>query len=448
MNAPIVIVGGGLGGLACATLLARQGHQVHLFERASHVGGRAVTQVREGFHLNLGPHALYAGGRGIGVLRALGVPIKGRAPLGSGGVAVRGGTLHGLPSGFVSLLTTSLFTLAEKLEAARFLANAQSIDVAPLRDTPLRTWVESRFAHRRARDFMYSIFRVASYCNEPDRQSAGAAISQFTRAAKGGVLYLDGGWQSLVGGLAEAAGRAGVVIRTHASVASVLHDAQARGVVLESGEQVDASAVILAVSPRFASAIAPRISALRAWADAAVPVRAACLDVALETLPSQTTFALGIDVPSYVSVHSAVASLAPRCGAMVHVARYLAEGETATAAELASDLERIQPGYRRFVRHERFLPNLMVANDFAEAGRATPGPEVPGVRGLYVVGDWASSEGMLADASLASAKRVSELASRHALAGHATDETRTQSENIDGTHDGARRGFAHEAARA
>ena len=41
------------------------------------------------------------------------------------------------------------------------------------------------------------------------------------------------------------------------------------------------------------------------------------------------------------------------------------------------------------------------------AGR--PGVEVPGVRGLCLAGDWIGSEGMLADAALASAKRAAEV---------------------------------------
>ena len=38
-----------------------------------------------------------------------------------------------------------------------------------------------------------------------------------------------------------------------------------------------------------------------------------------------------------------------------------------------------------------------------------PGPQVDEVPGLYVVGDWVGAEGMLVDASLASARRAAEL---------------------------------------
>ena len=52
-----------------------------------------------------------------------------------------------------------------------------------------------------------------------------------------------------------------------------------------------------------------------------------------------------------------------------------------------------------------------------------PGPEVPGVPGLYVVGDWVGPEGVLSDASLASAKSASQMIIAN-KAGRAPSESR------------------------
>src|SRR5690606_28242567 len=51
----IVIVGGGIGGLASAALLAREGHDVVLLERNGEVGGRAGSWERDGFRFDTGP---------------------------------------------------------------------------------------------------------------------------------------------------------------------------------------------------------------------------------------------------------------------------------------------------------------------------------------------------------------------------------------------------------
>jgi hypothetical protein len=64
------------------------------------------------------------------------------------------------------------------------------------------------------------------------------------------------------------------------------------------------------------------------------------------------------------------------------------------------------------------MPDLVVTHDYVRAAtagfEARPGPEVPGMPGLYVAGDWAGPEGMLADAAAASGERAGKLASAHA----------------------------------
>ncbi|MFP7834679.1 phytoene desaturase family protein [Marisediminicola sp. LYQ134] len=51
----IVIIGGGISGLASAALLAREGHSVTVLEGRDQVGGRAGSWEHEGFRFDLGP---------------------------------------------------------------------------------------------------------------------------------------------------------------------------------------------------------------------------------------------------------------------------------------------------------------------------------------------------------------------------------------------------------
>ena len=60
----VMVVGGGLAGLAAATTAARQGRRVTLLEARSEAGGRARTTTQDDFLLNEGPHALYLQGEG------------------------------------------------------------------------------------------------------------------------------------------------------------------------------------------------------------------------------------------------------------------------------------------------------------------------------------------------------------------------------------------------
>jgi phytoene dehydrogenase-like protein len=419
MTADVAVVGGGLGGLAAATYLARGGRSVVLCEKAAALGGRAATTAIDAFRFNLGPHALYAASHGIAVLRELGVAFTGAKPSASGAFAVARGAKHALPGGFLSLVTTGLFGLPAKLETARLLAGFGRVDVRPLARLSMREWIDATVRHPDVRELVGALVRVSTYSHDPERLSAAAAITQVQGALAGGVLYLDGGWQTLVDGLRAAAAAGGVRIVTSARAASVTRAGAGWAVQLADGSTIDSRAAIVAAGPDAAAALlqGPEQPTVRRWADAAIPVRAACLDLALARLPQpRAAFALGIDRPLYLSVHSAYAALGPRDNAVIHVAKYLgraASDPRADERELEGLMDLIHPGWRDLVLQRRFLPDMLVTHALpaaATGGSAErPGPPVPGADDLYVVGDWVGPQGMLADASLASAKQAASM---------------------------------------
>jgi len=51
----VVVIGGGIAGLASAALLAKEGHTVTLLERQPEVGGRAGSWQHDGFRFDTGP---------------------------------------------------------------------------------------------------------------------------------------------------------------------------------------------------------------------------------------------------------------------------------------------------------------------------------------------------------------------------------------------------------
>lgn len=410
----VIIVGGGLAGLAAATYVARAGRSALVLERASELGGRGRTTRADEFALNFGPHALYAAGAGVGVLRDLGVAFTGATPSTAGLLGIAGGRMHALPGGLLSLLSTDLLDFGGKVDAARILASLTRIDTERLASTPLAEWLARVTKRREVRHVIAALVRVATYSNAPDVESAGAALAQVRRAIASNVRYLDGGWQTLVDGLASAARAAGARIACSAHVDALARDAYGRvgGVTLVDGTVVAGRAVILACPP----------SMLARWRGAreeAAPIRAACIDLALTSLPRpKRRFALGVDAPYYFSVHSAVARLAPAGAALVHVAKYLDPAEPVDAkrdeAELEAVLDLVQPGWRERVAHRRTLPAIAVAHArvTAASGARRRSPIVHDVPSLFVAGDWVDGEGMLADTALSSARD----AAAHAVA--------------------------------
>lgn len=413
----VAIVGGGLAGLATAAYLARAGLDVTLFERSSALGGRAATHVTGGYHFNVGPHALYRKAEGAEVLRELEVSYSGGVPGASGGYAVKAGVKHALPGGFVSLLTTGLLGARAKIETARLLASIAQIDAAAVVNQTVRQWLDASIRSAEVRELVQALFRLTTYANDVERQSAASAITQLQGALSGNVMYIDGGWQTLIDGLRQRAVEKGAKIVTGRRVEAVEHCGGVSGLKFSDGTQLRAGAVVLAVAPAEAAALMHSSKHLASWASEAISVRAACLEVALRTLPQpRATFALGIDEPLYLSVHSAVARLAPEGGALIHTAKYLPAGESdphANETQLEGLLDLVQPGWRDVVVERRFLPKMIVFNSLPTAARGgiggRPGPAVNDVENLYVAGDWVGQHGLLADASLASARTAAKM---------------------------------------
>jgi phytoene dehydrogenase-like protein len=202
---PVVIVGGGIAGLVSATLVAKAGLPAVVLEKASSLGGRASTREKNGFSFNLGPHALYRKGVLSQTLRELGVEVTGALPPGAAGFVIRGGRRHTLPVGLASLMTTSVMKLPAKFEFARLQRLITAADASAVQRETLASWLRSHLHHEEVRDLVRMLVRVTTFTNDPDRQSAGAALEQLQLAFAGSVLYLNRGWQTIVDGLRRVA---------------------------------------------------------------------------------------------------------------------------------------------------------------------------------------------------------------------------------------------------
>jgi len=55
MSKSVIVVGGGIGGIATAGLMARDGYDVTLVEAHARLGGRAGLWVKDGFRFDTGP---------------------------------------------------------------------------------------------------------------------------------------------------------------------------------------------------------------------------------------------------------------------------------------------------------------------------------------------------------------------------------------------------------
>lgn len=404
----VVIVGGGVAGLIAAIQPAKAGISTVLLDKASLIGGRAMTREKNGFRFNLGPHALYRKGVLHQTLQKYGVAVHGSLPPVNGGFVIREGRMHTLPVGLTSLMTTSVLGLAAKFEFARLQTSLKSIDAAALQNVTLSSWLQATVQHEEVRDLVRMLVRVTTFTNDPDRQSAGAALSQLQLAVAGNVLYLDGGWQTIVDGLRRVAIDAGVRIEVAAPVTALdrVDGRTVQAVRLADGRLVRASAVVIAGAPADVDAL----TGITQFERELTPVRLATLDLALRSLPQhRRVVAFGADTATYFSVHSASARLAPDGAAMVHVSKYLEPHERAdrtTEQELEALTDRMQPGWREALESKQFLPNLTVTHAELLASRGgingRPAVQLDAFDNVFIAGDWVGARGQLSDAAAAS----------------------------------------------
>lgn len=408
------VIGGGLAGLISAIELARGGQTVIILERAARLGGRAMTNKRNGAFFNLGGHALYRAGQAYAILTELGIRIEGGSPS-SKIKAMWNNRIVPMPASLGSMLTSKLLTLSGKMQLMLLVMKLAIMDASRIPDMSLRDWAEAEISDPMVRHVFYSLCRTATYAQDSDFLLAGAALAQVQRALKG-VLYLHGGWQTIVDQLRDKAIQAGVQIVSGKDVKEIIiENGRVQKLKLAEGEHIHAANVISTASPaetyKLASDAADR-TLLKQWKDQARPSMAACLDLGLRKLPEGgRDVAMGLDQPIFFSHHTLNTQLSDNGTLVVHLVKYNGPGESDPKADeslLTAAMNTLHPGWEDEVVARQFLPNITVVHDTLHRGRSSrfTGPAVEGVRGLYVAGDWVTHGEMLADASAASAKRA------------------------------------------
>src|SRR5215207_3740793 len=416
MQKPVIVVGGGLAGLASACYLARGGRSVTLLEKSHALGGRASTDHLQGFALNRGAHALYTGGAASEVLHDLGVTYHAGVPKQIYGLDARG--IHRFPASTVGLLTTTLLDGGDKREFASFFVRLGTIAPEAHAHESVADWISSVARRPRMRHLLTGLARVQTYSSALDVIAADALIARLKQAISHPVHYVSGGWQTLVDGLHDAAMRAGVDVRTTSGVERVtIVEGLATSVRLQDGQQVPADQVVLAVPPEDALRLlgddtAPHLA--RSVAGMA-PAYVAALDVALRALPNpRHPVVFDLEQPRFLTAQSTVADVAPRGGAVIHTFTQpdfrVPTKPAEDRAALEDLLDQVQPGWRELVVEQRFLPRMLGSSTLplmhqgSLAGR--PAHHSPDVRNVYFAGDWVGPRGYLADASLDSARKT------------------------------------------
>jgi protoporphyrinogen/coproporphyrinogen III oxidase len=305
-RADVVVVGGGIAGLAAALALHEAGRDALLLESSPRYGGVIRTETTGGFVIEAGPDSILAQKpEGLALCRTLGladrlIPTN---PETRTIFVLRRGRLHALPEGMMlavptrigPFLRSGLFSWPGKLRMGLdlVLPRGRATD-----DESIASLVRRRFGEEAVKRLGEPLM-AGIHAGDPERLSIRATFPRFVDlearhrslirgmwASRGRAPSTGSAFYSLIGGLASlvdalvarlpAAGR-----RTGAAVTVLERRDGAFMVGLADGTSVSAKAVILALPP---PAAAPLMGSLSSGAQ-----------VLLESIPfaSSATIALG-----------------------------------------------------------------------------------------------------------------------------------------------------------
>ncbi|PWU67426.1 phytoene desaturase family protein [Gracilibacillus dipsosauri] len=412
----VIIVGGGLAGYVAANYLIKTNRSILLIEKGKIVGGRARTTKMNDQCFNLGPHALYKKGKATAILEELDIKLNGSSPRLSG-ILMDNHIEYAAPFSPSTLFSTQLLNTKERMEWIKVLLKLMTITPEKLANLTFQQWVRQVTQSKMVESLLYTLGRLASYCHAPEKVSAKAILS-CVKSAMGGVLYLDGGWQTMINQLHNRATHSGMEVWQHTHVKQIEPAQQKQfQLVLSNGKKILGEHVICTTGPHELNDILSKkmVFPQREFLSQITPIRGATLDIALTQLPNQNQlFAMDIKAPLYYSVHSAFARLSnhPR-NAILHVFKYHHPDQHMDGAIIKKELEQfldvLQPGWQEYVIFKRFLPHITVNQRLPQIGDEQKildcQTEIPG---LYIAGDWASPHSILAEAAITSGKQAAE----------------------------------------
>ncbi|MBK9710262.1 MAG: phytoene desaturase [Kouleothrix sp.] len=282
MDKPIVVVGGGLGGLAAAIHMAARGRRVVVLEKNERVGGKLNIVEEHGYTFDTGPSLLTMPWVLRGLFEAAGTRLEDELEI----VPVEPTCRYRWPDSTYFDAFQTLPLLMEQIGRLdprdvagflRFMAYAARIYQAVagpfllqpfdgLRDlvTPALArdaWkIDSlRTVDQAVRSFFHSPYlrqvfdRYATYNgSSPYRAPATFNLIAYVEFVEGG-WYVRGGMYALARALERVARRLGVEIRTSSPVEQIMTSGDAAsGVRLQSGEQLCAATVVINADPRYA----------------------------------------------------------------------------------------------------------------------------------------------------------------------------------------------------
>lgn len=437
----IVVIGGGICGLQIAALLAHDRRRVTVFEAHREVGGRARVTEHHGFSLDFGIHLVRSGRRGplARTFKSIGRPVRFEY-IRTSYLVDEDGRVKRFPTHPLDLSRPPrLLGGRDAIEALLLLPRISSLVRSRVQErTSLMDWCTCRNVSGNLFRYLAMLASATLVNADVTTVPAASLFDTLRRLLKAGLppAYPTGGWKRLFEELVGAIEEAGRV-HTSARVERLLvGGGRAQGVVVNN-RVVPADVVVCALPvQKLFSVLSPDDvpKSFHALCTNLRPTAGISIDYCLDRPIHKERALWFFWEPRMFTLFASnlEPSLAPQGRQIYTVFSPLKPEEISDAKRCRMHKARMEqalslqwPGLERATLHKRVLILPMV--DGAEVSvhqlpRERPGPTVPGVENLFLVGDSLKAPGGGGDIGHESV-HITYRAVTDYLASHGTAET-------------------------
>jgi protoporphyrinogen/coproporphyrinogen III oxidase len=172
-NQRVIVIGGGISGLACAYRLQQLGVAVTVLESGGQPGGVIETESSDGFLFESGPQSFQGTESVLALVRELGLePELQIADAKAPRYIVRGKQLRALPMSPPALLTSSFLGARSRFN---LISEAIRSSRSPTKDESIATFVRRKFGNE-ILDYLVAPFVSGVYAGDPEQLSLRASF--------------------------------------------------------------------------------------------------------------------------------------------------------------------------------------------------------------------------------------------------------------------------------
>jgi phytoene dehydrogenase-like protein len=407
-----IIVGAGINGLLLGALLAHDGETVTIFEKNKFPGGRALLYERDGFVMDYGVHLTRFGPESAlaKIMKRIGNEVQFRK-LGASYLIDKNGKKVLFPTSPGGIVKSEMFTFYEKLRLFGLLLKIKKGAFNEgYMDVSLRDWMIRNNVTGGMRRYLELLSASVMVCPFFEKTSAGEMFRNLHRVFVTGhsAEYLAGGWKPVYAALIREIEKSGA-IRYGVAVESVItSNGRAAGVRTTGGRRFDADRVVINLPAQEIFSILPEGSFSPSYVKMCkqlVPTSGIFFDIALDKRIGEYDGLLYTYSPmTYGMLTSNLAGgLAPEGGQILTMLYPTTMEDVRDGAlrierkdELWAAIKKYFPDIEQHILWMRQSSLRMVDGaqvNTTQTGDNRPGPSVPGIAKLFLVGDTVAGPG-------------------------------------------------------